>query len=708
MHRLISQTPFAPVRSQAMRHRREPLPPSSRRAPLPVSSRSPLPVRSRRAACLLRCLLVTALLGPLAGGQQAQAAANADTASERVQQQRDAFRVVYPEAARGNWGPAKAQASLLKDYLLWTDIRGAYLKATIASTPRADIEAFLQQHGTLKPARDLRYRYALQLAKTGQTTAYRSLYREYYSTLGDAKLDCYALRGDIRDQNTDDILQRSEPLWLVGKSQVSECDPVFSYLKKTGQLDEALYRKRYDIAITDRNFSLAKYLAKSLGSATQRDAANWKKARNQPEALLKASPTAAQTLYALERLSYREPELANDYWRALRTEHSFSKSQQRAIEQHIALWAVRRQSKLAPQLVSQLPKGAVSEDIRTWQLRALLDARDWPAVIDTINAAPETMRDQEVWQYWLGSALGQQGQDKKARPVLKALATKRGYYGFLAADALHSDYSFEHKSMQRDAQLIAELRKNTALQRAFELFTVGFDGKGRSEWDATVASLSKQEQQQAAILAHDLGWHSRAIALAATTGHFNDLDIRYPLPYRRSFEKYAARASIRNSWAYGIARSESLFMRDIRSGAGAVGLMQLMPATGKATAKSLRIPYYGVSTLIQPDSNIHLGTAYLGKMYKYFNENPVLATAAYNAGPGNVSRWLKKTDKADARIWIENIPFNETRKYVRRVLEADTVFYWRLTGEQQRISHSLPRIVGTANNGDKVASYDRQ
>ena len=117
--------------------------------------------------------------------------------------------------------------------------------------------------------------------------------------------------------------------------------------------------------------------------------------------------------------------------------------------------------------------------------------------------------------------------------------------------------------------------------------------------------------------------------------------------------------------------------------------MQLMPATGRDVAREIQLPYSGLDTLTNPDSNIRLGTTYLGKMAEHYGGNQVLATAAYNAGPHRVDAWLPAEGTIDARIWIENIPFNETRGYVRRVFAADTIFHWRMTGETRRLSDEL-------------------
>jgi len=194
-----------------------------------------------------------------------------------------------------------------------------------------------------------------------------------------------------------------------------------------------------------------------------------------------------------------------------------------------------------------------------------------------------------------------------------------------------------------------------------------------------------------------------ASATAARVGEYDDLELRYPLAFLDDFERLSQKASIPPTWAYGVARSESLFMRDVRSRAGAIGLMQLMPATGREVAREIQLPYTGLNTLTNPQQNIRLGTTYLGQMTERFGGNRVLATAAYNAGPHRVVEWLPEDGSLDARIWIENIPFNETRKYVRRVLEAETIFHWRMTGQLRRLSDEL-LLVGPDPDAQQVAS----
>jgi soluble lytic murein transglycosylase len=207
-----------------------------------------------------------------------------------------------------------------------------------------------------------------------------------------------------------------------------------------------------------------------------------------------------------------------------------------------------------------------------------------------------------------------------------------------------------------------------------------------------IAQLDAPWQIQASILAHRLGWHSRAITIAAQQQLFDDLTLRYPPAYIDMFQNSAGLAGIDTAWAMGIARSESLFMPDVKSSAGALGLMQLMPATGASTAREFRIPYRSSDSLLDPQTNILLGTRYLGKMQSIFGNHQVLSTAAYNAGPSRISSWLPVGDEIAAELWIETLPYRETRKYVRRVLESQIIFAWSLGQPELRLRDLLAPV----------------
>lgn len=490
-------------------------------------------------------------------------------------------------------------------------------------------------------------------------------------------------------------------MWLTGLSQVDECDPLFEHLKSTGVLGTEQYAERYALAVEARQFGLARYLARELPGTYLDEATLWLDAQNAPQEFVAAhakSPatelTQRQLIFAIMRLAYREPLAAAAEWRKTRKNFAFAADQENDVSRHIALWSARNHLPQAVKLLAALRDDAIDTETGRWLVRANLREHRWANAIRAIDSLPADESVKPDWQYWKAMALSQLDKDSsEAQAIFSRLAGERSYYGFLAADAISAPYALADLPLNGDPASVEKLAQIPALIRARELFFVGQESRGRSEWDAAMRNLAAPDQAQAALLAHIWGWHSRAIATVATAGQFDDLRLRYPLPWREEFDRSSASAGINNSWAYGIARSESLFMSDIQSSAGAVGVMQLMPATGRMTAKELQLPYQGLATLTDSGSNIRLGTWYLSKMYSRFGDNRILATAAYNAGPSRVERWLPASGELDARIWIENIPYNETRGYVRRVLTDDTIFNWRLTGKLRRLSSELPLIV---------------
>ena len=640
--------------------------------------------------------------------------ATVSAASVQIETQRQLFRSVYAAVERGEWAAiedlAASDQQALADYVLWPDLKATWLRANLKTVSAAEIEAFVAQYGTLRPARELRYRYALAVAMGGDLPGYLSIYEQFYQGQEIAKLDCLALQAEIQSGRHQRVEFRAIELWMVGDSQVSECDPVFKYLGERNLLGLLEYQKRYQLALEQRNFSLARWLGKKIDQQHVDSATQWQQAQLNPEDFLRqhtqnpsSSSLRAQLMYAVERLTYRDPIIALDLWRHASQQHSFPVTEKLKTEQHIALWTARDNLPGAYDLLLSLSPAAQSDEVLRWRARSSLRDGQWESLIVDIALMPDDERETEEWRYWRATALHRLGQTAPAKLALEILSRERSYYGFLAADELGRGYALDDASLLADEIKLTTLEARAEITRARELFYVGQDSRGRSEWDAAMRALSNDDKAQAAILAHRWGWHSRAIAAAASLGEYNDLSIRYPLPYQTSFEEYSSRASISSTWAYSIARSESLFMRDVRSSAGAIGLMQLMPATGRDVAKGMKLPYSGIATLVDPKSNIRLGTTYLGQMAARYGGNQVPATAAYNAGPGRVDGWLPEHGTIDARIWIENIPFNETRKYVKRVMAAQTIFHWRMTGKIRRLSDEL-LVVRAATETPQVAS----
>jgi len=629
--------------------------------------------------------------------------------------QRELFQRVHPGVERGDWSAVEnlttAEREKLQNYVLWPDLRATWLRANIKQVDGAEVDAFLAQYASLRPARELRYRHALALADSGDLAGYFAVYEQFYQGMDTPKLDCLALQAELAAGRTHRVNARAMSLWLLGKSQVEECDPVFAYLKANRVLDDFAYRTRYQLAIDSREFSLARWLAKALDQHYVDEARRWQSARDNPEDFLAAAHARndsrvlrQQLVYAAERLTFRDPLIAHERWSLTSQQFNFADAQRIRVRQHIALWTARDNLPGAYALLSDLPPAAQNEEVLRWRARVSLREMQWTNLRADIALMSAHERAREEWVYWKGIAASHDASLAGASEAFVALGNERSYYGFLAADMLGKRYALDKFELLAKENRIAEIAARHDVIRALELFAVGLDGKGRSEWDAIARTLSAADKIQAAILANRSAWHSRAIATVASLGQYDDLTLRYPLPYMASFKQSAASARITLNWAYSIARSESLFMRDVRSRSGAIGVMQLMPATGREVAKSIQLRYSGLATLTNPASNIRLGTSYLGQMSARYNGNEVLATAAYNAGPHRVDRWLPEAGGMDARIWIENIPFNETRKYVKRVMEAQTIFHWRMTGETRRLSQEMMRVEARKESSQMAAS----
>jgi soluble lytic murein transglycosylase len=631
-------------------------------------------------------------------------AANAGLAdSPSLQDQREAFVRALHAAERGDWSRVEPELPVLESYPLRDDLRGAWLAASIADVPHPEIEAYLEHHPSLYASSRLRSRWIQRLYTEQRWSEFLDQYQGFYANGSDAALHCQAVLARLKTGESTTQIEPALKLWTVGHSQPKQCDPLFRWLAGEKVLDSARYRKRLSLALAERNFQLADYLAGSLTESEQALADLYKRIASDPGRELakqhfKNSERARSLILdGLERLARRDPDAAQKLWKKKYRKHfSFSDAQRAGMERKIAFWSAQNMQPNSMQRMARLPVDFHDEDSLEWWARAALYLGDWPSVSRAIAAMPDKLAREDVWQYWGARAMQNAGKNDQATQALMALAQQRSYYGFMAADTLGLPYAFSHRNTPADELLLEELAGKQELFRAGELFATGLYTRGRQEWDEVIRKLSPTEQIQASILAHRMGWHSRAIATAARQRLYDDLELRYPPAFFELFKTSSDQAGISVNWAMGIARSESLFMPDVKSRAGALGLMQLMPATGAATAREFQIRYTSSGSLLDPDTNIQLGTRYLEKMQARFGSHQVLSTAAYNAGPNRVSSWLPATGSVPADIWIETLPYRETRNYVRRVLESQAIFSWRLERQGTRLSDVLTPIPSAA------------
>ncbi|NNF60972.1 MAG: transglycosylase SLT domain-containing protein [Gammaproteobacteria bacterium] len=631
---------------------------------------------------------LTALAAPLAANW-----------SQRLEQQRDAFRQAWPEALDGDASSIRQHQLLLSDYPLYPDLQAAWLRSQLGRIDDAEIADFVSRHRGSSAIRDLRYRWAKSLASRGQWRSYLDIYDVDYSSSGDETLTCLSLNARLKLGPDEQFARDALAFWMNGESRAGECDPAFAWLEQQDVIGDDDRRRRIQLALDKRKFELAAWLARPMPEADREYVQMWRRMRHRPADVLVNWRQISDSeqhrdliIYGVKRLARSDVEAAARVWAEVVNAYDFDTRQNRSVLRSLALTSARNHQPHAPEMIFGLERHMVDDTLLEWGARASLKHGDWASVLQAIGAMSEKNRGEAKWQYWRARALEANGRSDEAAGVYARLAQERGFYEFLAADRIAAPYQYNYIPADPDEQLLTRLENNHGLVRARELFFVDLHGKGRSEWDRSVADLTRAEKAQSAILANRWGWHSRAISTAARAGIFDDLAITYPMAFRELFEQHSESLGLPATWAFGIARSESLFMPDVTSSAGALGVMQVTPETGRLTARQARMRYRGRYTLLNPEDNIALGTFYLDRMLARFDDHQVLATAAYNAGPHRVDRWLPEDEAVAADIWVETVPYTETRGYLRRVLTADAIFHWRLTGNTRRLAAIMPPV----------------
>ena len=370
------------------------------------------------------------------------------------------------------------------------------------------------------------------------------------------------------------------------------------------------------------------------------------------------------------RLIWRDPAKAlKTYSKALEV-LPFSEYQQQQIVLKFAIALASKNHKSSKEWLAKVDENLQSNNIIQWRMADLLRDQNWPEIRNNLEALPKSIHAKNQWRYWYGRSLLETGDKVLGQELLSKLADKRHYYGFLAASAIQQNVNLQNEPLEITNLEKAELLKAPAAKRAFELFHIGRFQSARREWNYWLSKLSDREKLAASRIAYEAKWFDRAIFTLSKVGYLNDVDLRFPLAFEKEITHSASNYKINPAWAFAIARRESSFMADANSPAGAKGLMQVMPAT----AKQLHKRKVTNKHLMNANENIKLGTKYLKRLLDRHDGNQVLATAAYNAGPYRVKSWLKGLKSMPADIWIETIPYKETREYVKSVMAYQEIY----------------------------------
>ncbi len=607
--------------------------------------------------------------------------------------QRKDFVAAEQALRTGNNTRYQTLKTSLKDYPLYPYLEYAELEGRVDSLSAAQIKRFLDSHDDTPLAERLRAAWLKRQAKQGRWQNYVAFYRTDHST----ERHCYYLQALIHTGRQDEALSQAKPLWLQGRSQPDACDTVFEVWRNAGKMTPPLVWQRIALAMEANETRLARYLRRFLSPQEQPWLERWLEIHQNPRLILQPSYLKGEHPYrndilahGIRRLARQDAAAALDAWNSLHRSYFFNPEQRAQIEDALALAFIRDEH---PDTLDYLDRIKPRDDnlrLQEARIRAALGRGNWSKALAWLQALPESERQSETWSYWQARALEALGSQREADMLYRIVAKERSYYGFLAADRLGTAYHLEHAALEiGEAALQKLLSELPGLQRARELHALDRLTPARQEWEAVVRRLDNTELKAAAKLAQQWGWHDRAIFSLARTGYWDDLELRFPLEHRHHIESHAGTQALDSAWVFAVVRQESAFTADARSHAGALGLMQLMPKTARFVARSLRLGR--TLNLLQPALNIQLGTAYLRRVLDDLGQHPVLATAAYNAGPHRVKGWLP-AQEMPADIWVETVPFNETRNYLRRVLAYTVIYDQRLGREPLRLENRMPPI----------------
>lgn len=654
----------------------------------PAQLAHPIPRTRLEAWALGACLMLSAWTGIGAATSHANPAAApaATEVSAVLTQQRQDYKKAEAALRQGQMASYRAHRDRLDTYPLTIYLDYHELLRRLPALPNKDVEHFLSNHPDSFLTNRLRVNWLNTLAQKNQWAMFT---RFYDPKVAGTELQCHALYARLQ-QGDQSALGEVAPLWTVAQSQPKQCDPLFDKWIKANGLSQDIVWERFSKSVQAGNLSLAKYVARRLAPSYNRVADLWLDVYQNPHHISQhrrfqdKSPQMQDVILSgLTRYARHEPVKALKDWQHYDAKQKFSDAQRGKMQEQLAIQLVRNNERdAADQLmegVAQINDTFVAELL----LREALRAQDWPIVYRYVNQLSPQDRETEQWRYWRARAIEElqvkTSEFSSPKTIYTQLAKERSYYGFLAADRLGLPYQLNDIPIAPAADIVAAVTSHPAMIRVRELLAMNDELNATREWYFMSSTFAQDEEHLAtAQLVYDLAWYPKTIISLANVKAWDDLRLRFPLAYNTEFISAAKNNQVSPLLLLAIARQESAFAVNARSPVGAMGLMQLMPATAQQTARKAGIKYEQ-KDLYQPSTNILLGSAYITELLGRFDNNRILAAAAYNAGPGRVNQWLARSEKQlPYDVWVDVIPFKETRKYVQNVLAYSVIYGYRM------------------------------
>lgn len=588
-------------------------------------------------------------------------------------------------------------ASRLRAFPLYPYLRYAEIQHRLESVSPSTVTSYIEHYPELPVTPVLRNAWLRELARRQDWPEFLASYQGERNVY----LRCALVQAKFATGEKDQAIAVARELWHVGYRQPQSCNPAFDLLERSGELPPGQIEERILLALRAGHDRLAAELLQRLPGTERTRATHWLELYHHPETSLQSrygapgsDPAEPPVLAAaISHLALDHPAKAHLLWAKIQARHVWGKAVADSVERTIALHAAYNDLPQAGDWLRMLPAASKNALVHAWRVRNALRRGDWELVAQSIAAMPGDQRNIPVWRYWQARSMEQLGRGKEARRLYRTLAGHFCYYGFLAADALDTPYHWGKAMPSADPARKRALSAQPAVQRALLLHKANQHELAQLEWRVFIRGLKVRDRLTAARIAAEQSWPWATLYAAALAGIDNASLLHFPKGYLKDVHRSARHTDIDPAWLFALLRQESAFRRSSCSHAGACGVMQLMPATARwVLERNGNDPSDIVTTLSEPSSNIAAGADYLAYLRSRFSSH-ILALAAYNAGPGNLSDWLseEKGPPLGSARWIETLLYGETREYLKSVLFNEVVYRLRLNNRTTRLSQLLKK-----------------
>jgi soluble lytic murein transglycosylase len=608
----------------------------------------------------------------------------AQAASSRQPTQEEIFLAARAAARAGDHDKLAKYDAQLQGYLLEPYVESWMLRARLEDAGAEEMRAFLARQQGSFLAEQVRKEWLKALGKQQQWDLFRAEHPLLVDD--DSEITCYALQARWQ-QGDESAPAEVRAQWNAPRELPEGCVPLAEALVAGGRFTNRHVWERIRILLEAGAVSAAWHTAGYLPSREALDRGQLFGTAAGPQRYLddkkkkdwSRRPVRELAMFALHRLARADPLAAAGYWdKKLRAK--FSAEEQGYVWGQLALHAARRNLPEALQWYFEAGDAPLTEEQLAWRMRASLRQGNWNEVRVTAEKMSPLQRNEPAWIYWQGRAALALGDVAGAHALFARIAGEHHFYARLAAEELGLAFTIPPKGYTPAPEDVAAVARESGFRRSLALYRLDHRFESAREWIWSIRGMDDRQLLAAAEFARQNEMFDRAINTADKTLAVHDFSVRYLAPYREALGEKARAQQLEEAWVLGLVRQESRFVSAIKSSAGAAGLMQLMPATAKWVAHRMGMHDYSWARVTDTGVNAALGTYYLRHVLDDLDGNPVLAAAAYNAGPGRARRW-RDTRPLEGAIYAETIPFNETRDYVKKVMN-NTVYYAAMLGGQ--------------------------